>query len=458
VFIATARHISPLWADKGQSVRYGRLGKGSVSVFRNLLAYRNLLFILLFLNSGCIFLTDDKKAGLPYLRELYLFGVVAITLLLFIVWKRIYQSKASLWIIFMGIVIPVMSASLANLNFGQPMFYGLLEERRSFMYLTFFPTLFLLFKTNPTQEQLERFFLYSGLACATAGFLYYLKIIPENTGLSFQVDQKFVGEDGDPLRPDRYRIGPGYVSLCAFLLMYSMKERISLVKVGMLLYLTAYLWLVLQTRQTMVIWAIAGIWVFRNRIDSLMKLGALVSVILVGSYFMVPEFYTDQYDKLMALIDEATDSGTGARDVTSTTAIKAVADNMYIGMGALSLQWNGGFSRIYNEQFYLSDVGIIGVYYRFGLLAILVALIYYGGYLQILKNCEYKGPLLSAFQLSFAFQIINMFLSNAIMYGGDIIGVAAAALLYFARPHEQNYPLNKHRGRSPNDTVQYSYN
>ena len=421
-------------------------------MFKQLLAYRNLLLILFVLNSACFFLTDDKKAGIPYLRELWLLGILGCSGALFLVWKRIHQSKTSLWIIFMGLVLPVVSAIMAELNFDQPFIYGLLEERRSFAYLVFFPALYLMIKTAPTQKHLETFFLYSGLACAFVGYCYFFKIIPENTGVSFTVDAKDAGSA--LLRPDRYRIGSSYVTICAFMLMYSMKDRISLPKVFTLLFFASYLWLVLQTRQTMIIWCLAGLWIFRDRIDSLLKLGLLAATILVASFFMFPEFYYAQFDKFQALLDEAT-TGPGVRDNTTAIILGAVADNMYIGMGSLSLQWKGGFSTLYNPHFYLSDVGIFGVYYRYGFLTPLIALIFYVGYLRIMKRCPNKGPLLSAFQLVFWFQMLNMFLSNSLMYGGDVLGIGAACFLYYARAHAaQASPTREIRG-TRHDPIQY---
>ncbi|OYW87343.1 MAG: hypothetical protein B7Z23_13920, partial [Pseudomonadales bacterium 32-61-5] len=226
--------------------------------------------MLLLLNSGCFFLTDDKRAGIPYFREIFLLLVVASTVCLFVAWKWVYQSRTSLWIIFMGVMLPLMSAVLSNLNFGQPMLYGLFEERRFLEYLVFFPVLFLLLMAQPTQEELGRYFLYIALFCATFGFSYYLGIIPQNAVVSFTVDDWTRYED--LLRPDRYRIGSGFVTLAAFMLMYNMRDRVTLSGLLMLLYLVAYLWLVMQTRQTMLIWAIAGLWIFRKRIDSLMKM------------------------------------------------------------------------------------------------------------------------------------------------------------------------------------------
>lgn len=421
-------------------------------MFKQFLAYRNLLLILFVLNSACFFLTDDKKAGIPYLRELWLLGLLGSAAALFLVWRRVYQSKTSLWIIFMGLVLPVVSAILAQLNFDQPFIYGLLEERRSFAYLVFFPVLFLLIKTAPTQKHLENFFLYSGLACAFVGYCYYFGIIPENTGVSFTVDAKDAGDV--LLRPNRFRIGSSYVTICAFMLMYSMKDRISLPKVVTLLFFASYLWLVLQTRQTMIIWCLAGLWIFRDRIDSLIKLGLLAATILVASYFIFPEFYYEQFAKFEALLEEAT-TGPGVRDTTTAIIIGAVADNWYIGMGSLSLQWKGGFGALYNPHFYLSDVGIFGVYYRYGFLTPVIAFIFYFGYLRIMKRCPQKGPLLSAFQLVFWFQMLNMFLSNSLMYGGDVLGIGAACFLYYSRVYAAaESPTRELRG-TRHDQLQY---
>ncbi len=399
-------------------------------MLKQLLAYRNLLFILILLNSGVFFLTDDKKAGIPYLRELYLFGIIGAAAALCLVWRRVYQSKTALWIVLLGMVLPVSSAALAYLNWGQPFAYGILEERRSFLWLSFFIALFLLIKTHPTQRQVEDFFVNSAIFCSIVGFMYYLNIIPDNTNVSFNMDEVDWGDN--PLRPDRYRIGSGYVTIAAFVLLYRLRDRLSVGRLLLLLYFAAYLWLVIQTRQTMLTWAFAALWIFRNRIDSLIKVGSLAGFILVASLFLMPDFWNEQYERFNALLFEATE-GPGVRDRTIAIAMEAVRENNYIGLGALSLQWNGGFHTIYNPNFYLSDVGIVGVYYRYGFLTPLIAVLFYGFYLRAMKRCRDKGPLLSAFQLSFWFSMINMVMSNSIMYGGSQLGISIACFIYYAK-------------------------
>ena len=397
---------------------------------RALFSCRTLLFILLFLNSACLFLTDNKKAGLPYTRELFIIAVVVAALGLLLVWKRAHQSRAALWIVCFGLLLPLLSAFMANAKFGQPILYGLLEERRSFLYLLFFPALFLMIKARPTQEELERFFLVSGLACVLVGYLYYLGVLPENNDVTFNVDDKDYGLN--PLRPNRFSIGAAYVSVCAYMLMYRIRRAYSLGSVLLLLLFASYLWLVLQTRNTMLMWALGGIWIFRRRWGVLLKTGVAVIGIVLVAYFIAPDFFNDQYEQFNALLGEATTDG-GVRVTTSDIVLREVPANYYVGMGALSLQWQNGFARLYNAYFYLSDVGLLGVFYRFGFLTPIIVLFYYFGYWRVMRKCRNKGDLLSGLQLDFTLNALNFFLSTSIMYGGDLSGLALAAFVYFAR-------------------------
>ena len=90
------------------------------------------------------------------------------------------------------------------------------------------------------------------------GFLYYFKVIPENSNVFFEVDAK---DGADVLRPDRYRIGATYVSLCALTLMYSIKRHLTFAKISLLVVFALYLWVVLQTRNVMVIWSLSFLWI-----------------------------------------------------------------------------------------------------------------------------------------------------------------------------------------------------
>ncbi|MFX1713399.1 hypothetical protein [Stutzerimonas stutzeri] len=420
--------------------------------------YRCALLALVVMNSGFIVLSDDKRAGVPFVRELYTAIIMGATLWLFIAWKRVYETRGLLLILFMAMALPLLSALFAKLNFGQPITYGLLEERRFFLYLVFFPTLYLLYKAQVGEHDLARYVLYAGLLCAMVGFLYYFGIIPPNAEIEFQVDD-FIGID--ELRPDRFRIGETYTTVCAFMLMYSIRQRFSLPKIGLLLFFTAYLWLVIQTRQTMLVWAIAALWIFRTRIDSVLTMAFLGCTLFAVSYLLLPNFYTDQLERLSMLLNDA-QMADNPRDETIETIVRAIRHNDFLGMGALSLQWNGGFASVYNRHFYLSDVGMFGVYYRYGLLTAFVLLFFYVGFFRLLNHCPAKGPLLQAMRLTFVTICLNFVLSNGLTFMGDVLGMAAAFSVYLARQHRLGYDTAQSDslgtlGRVHYDRLQYRH-
>src|SRR5690606_15206938 len=105
--------------------------------------------------------------------------------------------------------------------------------------------------------------------------------------------------------------------------------------------------------------------------------------------------------------------------------------------------------------FYLSDVGLFGVYYRYGFLTPLLVLLYFGGYIWILRQCKDKGNLLSAMQFAFVAGMLNFPLSNALTFSGDMYGMAAAFFLYFSKVQASEKTLNANIDRVNYGQFQY---
>ena len=148
----------------------------------------------------------------------------------------------------------------------------------------------------------------------------------------------------------------------------------------------------------------------------------------------------------------------GVRENTIEIILEAIRNNAFMGMGALSLQWNNGFENIYNRHFYLADVGVFGVYYRYGFLALFVLAIFYVGFLRTAKRCRRKGPLLLALQLTFVTMSLNFILSNALTFAGDVLGMAAAFFVYYAATQRAEQPSAQFSRQVSYDRLQYRHN
>ena len=193
-----------------------------------------------------------------------------------------------------------------------------------------------------------------------------------------------------------------------------------------------YLWFVVQTRSTMAVLTIMTFLVFRKKTFRIIQLGSLGSIIILFIFALSPDFIEKQINIFQDLYSEATqDNQPRVREVTLQIIIDEVYDNNLLGMGALSLQWKRGFHRIYNKNFYLSDVGLFGVWYRFGILAIPLCLFYYRNNLSWVFGISSRNlPLINALRYLIVFSLLNPVFSNIIVFGGQVYGIYFAILAY----------------------------
>jgi hypothetical protein len=101
-----------------------------------------------------------------------------------------------------------------------------------------------------------------------------------------------------------------------------------------------------------------------------------------------------------------------------------------IGMGALSLQWQNGFHRIYDRFFYLSDVGPVGDLYRFGMF---LPIIYMG--LAAALFCYFRQAM-DPYGRSICFgllllSIVNILTGATSVYNGSTWALAIALTVAF---------------------------
>ena len=149
---------------------------------------RHLYLILILFNTGFLFLSDAKNAGMPFLREIFI-----LILIVLFGWNVIKNSHwrgtpYEYWVLILVASVVILSPLLAWIKFGQPISYGILEERRVLHYLVFFPIFYGLLKEEVTLDILEKYIIYSFLSCAALGTMYSLRILEARTGVSFQVE------------------------------------------------------------------------------------------------------------------------------------------------------------------------------------------------------------------------------------------------------------------------------
>lgn len=394
-----------------------------------------LLLALMVFNSGFLYLTDNKQAGIPYVREIYL---LCLFLFVFFVGgnRKFLLQKDVFFLLVFILLWFFLSSSLAFFVHGQPFFYGVLEERRALHLLIVVPALYVLVAGNYSVGDLEKFIVIGFLCSAFVGVLYSVKVIEPRLSLDFQVGGTVFDEVSkiyEGFRSGRFRIGTLYLLFVYILAIVKWRCSGSLYNFWLFLaiFCAFYTWHIVQTRSLMAVMALVAIWVFRK--DLVKQVYMLVVATLLVMVFLViwEGVLFAQLEKLDDLVSDIFErTGPRTRDITLAIIWDALKEQP-TGLGALSLQWNDGFRSIYNDNFYLSDVGFFGVLYRFGLFLPVVLFFYYFVFFKSLGAVWDGGePIYVACKYVMVISILNFFLSNALAFDGGLYGLVFAIALH----------------------------
>jgi hypothetical protein len=395
-----------------------------------------IIFILIILfNAEFLYLTDNKQAGIPFVREYYLFFLCVFSLHLIFIKKYYFGRKIEIFIFIFIAAWILLSSILSLIHFGQPLHFGILEERRVLHLLIFYPVFYYLCYKKINIITLEKFIVISFLLTASIGFLYSFGILMPRLSIDFQVGgsvYRDVSDIYEGLRAGRFRIGTLFLLFVFLISIFKIRAKTTqLFWYILLFFCIIYAWHVVQTRTTIMLMVTTFIIAFRKKLNMLSLFSIFILIIMALLYIFFQDFITNQSSKLEMLIIDAFDSkGPRTRLITSNIIWNALQENP-LGNGALSLQWNEGFRRIYNNNFYLSDVGLLGVAYRFGVFTLFIAGIYYYVLLRAVKIAiNIRIPIYRASIYMIFIAIFNIIFSNAMAFDGGLYGIILAIIYY----------------------------
>jgi len=395
--------------------------------------FKKLVLITVFFNSGFLFLTDDKRAGIPYFRELYLVALLIFSILLLQKYKTFLPKNLKVFIAFISLAW-LSSAIFSYMKFEQPIYYGILEERRFAFFFLIIPLYIALASRTITIKNIEKTVLISLLFCILLALLYAINIIPDNQSVSFKVE-KWVEFTNDLRHETRYPFGAHTATLvfimCAVYLKNtgSLTSRKGLLIIFIMIIVILFQWFIIQKRSTMLLWMLAFIFSWPFSLKKTIQAFFIFTPILMLATLLFSETINTQYEKLLYLWNELfIPFEERTRYLTTSIILNELEENLYIGMGALSLQWEQGFSRFYGESFFLSDLGQFGILYRYGFLTPFIYLYYIFFIISLLRNntnLNYRKLVAFVF-----FTPLLISFSLLLNYGGQLISIPLAILLY----------------------------
>lgn len=375
------------------------------------------LFLLLYFDSRAWFtknnfveVTGAQEAFLSLLLVYFAVAVVPRFLLTFAL------ERNGLFVLAVVAFVLLVPACGAYLTYGQPIYAGMIEERRALSYLIFFPIIHAIRSERVSTRTVLNYVTGAAVLCLLNALLYYLLVS------SVTVVESMASEAD--ARADRTPIGTGFIliALCYTLSRYIEKPKLK----------WAFLWLgfvfdvvVLdQGRQTIMAVAVASVILLWGHGRAVARLALTYSLGFLAILPFVWHAVVNLWEKYIFLFELLSQ----AKNLRVDTLHSALSGNPFVPHGALWAQWNDGFAHYFGPTFFLSDIGVFGELFCYGAILLMILLICFYGYII----WQIKSATWNVVTRTCAAFVVILILLHAfqpvIEHGGFDIGVILALL------------------------------
>jgi hypothetical protein len=341
--------------------------------------------------------STHNPIGFKFLNEAYLAVCLGLSLLLILASteESSREFRILMYYAFYSVfVFTVLPAIFSFYTFGQPITYGLIEERRILFTFGFVPLLLL--AKHVSTRQFEHAFIYAALIAVVLSWCFKFGLVPDLREEQTSWD-----------RPDRSSIGPFLICFAYFYCIQVWAKGKSPIngeqrqrKLYLILAAVLLLTLVFATQTRQLIVLCLAFTLFSLRAKAIIWAASLC--VLLSPLFFYPElleilglnveFYESSLDG---------DVEDGVRPHTIASVFSHLNLVNWLPSGSLSLMWQDGFIPYFGEHFFLSDIGIIGTLFRFGFLTFLLVPLTLFVYHRIARSINSEMEFTYAVMLAF---------------------------------------------------------
>ena len=341
--------------------------------------------------------STHNPIGFKFLNEAYLAVCLGLSLLLILASteESSREFRILMYYAFYSVfVFTVLPAIFSFYTFGQPITYGLIEERRILFTFGFVPLLLL--AKHISTRQFEHAFIYAALIAVVLSWCFKFGLVPDLREEQTSWD-----------RPDRSSIGPFLIGFAYFYCIQVWAKGKSPIngeqrqrKLYLILAAVLLLTLVFATQTRQLIVLCLAFTLFSLRAKAIIWAASLC--VLLSPLFFYPElleilglnveFYESSLDG---------DVEDGVRPHTIASVFSHLNLVNWLPSGSLSLMWQDGFIPYFGEHFFLSDIGIIGTLFRFGFLTFLLVPLTLFVYHRIARSINSEMEFTYAVMLAF---------------------------------------------------------
>lgn len=356
-----------------------------------------LFLIIIFLFTSKFLQSTPFEESFFKLQAVFLVGLLFFLIIYYVsnFLKLNIYNKNTLYFSFLILIIPIFSAINSNIQFGQPILYGILSQRNWLLLgvgiLIFYQISNYKLSIRTTESSL--------IFMAWLSLIFFTLIVLFFDPSQLDESSKFAINDKE--RGIRYKFQNFFITFGT--LYYFIRYDITKNKINLLILIIflLYILLVIQGRTYMLFLAITIYlyYLFNYPLTKVIIKTFNIFIFLILCILLISFFSPGYVDKMIDLFSQmftvltgemSNDNSSNARIWTSLTVLNYFEHNAYsslFGTGRISNQWNGGYERLFG-YFYPEDIGLLGGTFLYGIFGMVFLLIipYFWIYKEIRKT------------------------------------------------------------------------
>lgn len=312
-------------------------------------------------------------------------GIILLFLVIYVfdlIVKEKPIDRAVFYFMILIVFMPLYSAYRANIEFGQPYFYGLASQRGWLVFGVGIWFYYMLTTKAISISTVESSFLLLVWMSLIVFTLFALTFDPSQlTG-----EESFAHMTTD--RGLRFKFQTFFITFGSlyYFIKYSEKKR--LLDLLILLAFLTYVVLIIQGRTYMIFLAMTFLLYYYNNysmskfIMNIIKVILFLFVVIILIQAIMPEYIErmgDLFGQMFTVLtgEESNDASANARIWQSLIVFDYFDTHtlsIWFGTGRVSHQWNEGYESIFG-YFYPEDIGVLGGLFLYGVFGMVLLLI-----------------------------------------------------------------------------------
>lgn len=387
--------------------------------------------------------------GFSVIKQLWIVFLFLFTAVVYLIW--LVQRKAKLhsfelYVLLLLCAVPLISALAAKSEFSQPIFYGLMTQRKIMLCTTVLLLIYFYKVKYLRLRDVEFSLLVLAWICLIGFTSFSIVANPAD-----YTDAQFVGGENTGETSFKFNI---YMVILGFF--YYLYQGYVLKKNKAYLFAALFLvFLIVEDGgRTMLISLLASVLFFLCRWGSLKRLIVMLPKLLLSMmmlltilYVFNAEFFSNlahKYQEAFAVVssgERGEDASANARIAETLLALPYIQKNWLIGNGDISNDWHGGYEGVLGGYFYPSDIGLIGVVYSFGLLGAMLFIFQFVFALRFSKVIgRLQTPMQAAIKCFLLYFAIHSVVNGRFVHMVDV-SMFFIAVLYLAAIQKSNLLL-----------------